>query len=284
MAAAQRAQATSSATATTTTPATALAAGSAPAAAPPAEGLNRAYVGRVFPGSPQFARPEMLKAYALATNDPNPAYLDDSRPGGIVAPPIFPVRLTKEVMFKAVTDPGLNADLLRLVHGEQDKKFFRPIRPWDLVATRATIAGVEDKSSGQILKVTMRCYEEGELADQADQALFIRASKKAAAAAGAGAGEKKGDEAAAAASGSAGKGEVLFESKMKVTDDQTLRYAEASGDNNPIHVDPEVAKMAGFPAMILQGLCTMAFASRAIVLEACAGNPTRLKRFAVRFS
>jgi len=38
------------------------------------------------------------------------------------------------------------------------------------------------------------------------------------------------------------------------------------------------------PGIILQGLCTMAFTSRAIVQEACGGDPSRLKRLAVRFS
>src|SRR6185295_8424898 len=95
-------------------------------------------------------------------------------------------------------------------------------------------------------------------------------------------GEKdKKEEAAPAA---AARGEPVFKSEMQVTDDQSFRYAEASGDNNPIHMDQAVAKMAGLPGIILQGLCTMAFTSRAIVQEAAAGDPLRLRRLAVRFS
>jgi acyl dehydratase len=71
---------------------------------------------------------------------------------------------------------------------------------------------------------------------------------------------------------------------MEVALDQPRRYAEASLDDNPIHLDPEVAKMGGLPGVILHGLCTMAFCSRHFVEGACGGDPRRLKRLAVRFS
>ena len=71
---------------------------------------------------------------------------------------------------------------------------------------------------------------------------------------------------------------------QKIDDDQTYRYAEASGDRNPIHVDENVAKMAGLPGIIVHGLCTMAFTSKAIIDDACAHDPAKLKRLRVRFS
>jgi acyl dehydratase len=150
-------------------------------------------------------------------------------------------------------------------------RFHRPLRPWDLVTTRAIVHSIEDKSSGQILRLLQKAFVEGELVTEALTTLFIRGTKK---------GEKKEEAAPAPAV----KPEVLFEQAMDVARDQPWRYAEASGDNNPIHVDEAVAKMAGFPSVILQGLCTMAFTSRAMVLEACGGDPRRLKRLAVRFS
>ena len=66
--------------------------------------------------------------------------------------------------------------------------------------------------------------------------------------------------------------------------DQTYRYAEASGDNMPIHLDAEIAKSVGLPGIIIHGLCTMAFTSWAAIQEVCGGDPSRLKRLAVRFS
>jgi acyl dehydratase len=67
-------------------------------------------------------------------------------------------------------------------------------------------------------------------------------------------------------------------------EDQTFRYAEASGDHNPFHLDDEVARSLGLPGMIIHGLCTMAFMSRAVVEGVCEGDSTRLRRLALRFS
>jgi acyl dehydratase len=61
----------------------------------------------------------------------------------------------------------------------------------------------------------------------------------------------------------------------------TVRYAGASGDFNPIHIDEEFAKAVGLPGRILHGLWTMAQVARAHT-EA-AGGPERLKRLSVQF-
>jgi acyl dehydratase len=66
--------------------------------------------------------------------------------------------------------------------------------------------------------------------------------------------------------------------------DQTMRYAEASGDRNPIHLDPAVARMAGLPGIVVHGLCTMAFSSKVVIDNLCGRDPARLKRLAVVFS
>lgn len=61
-----------------------------------------------------------------------------------------------------------------------------------------------------------------------------------------------------------------------------IYYAAASGDFNPIHLDPEVGRLAGLGGVILQGLCTMAWAAEAAVNY--AEDPGRIRRLRVRFS
>jgi 3-hydroxybutyryl-CoA dehydratase len=61
-----------------------------------------------------------------------------------------------------------------------------------------------------------------------------------------------------------------------------IYYAAASGDFNPIHIDPEVGRMAGQPGAILQGMCTMAW-----LADACVRyfeDPGRIRKLKVRFS
>ncbi|MFN2612988.1 MAG: MaoC/PaaZ C-terminal domain-containing protein [Solirubrobacterales bacterium] len=72
--------------------------------------------------------------------------------------------------------------------------------------------------------------------------------------------------------------------ELRVTPDKYLphRYAGASGDFNPIHIDPEFAKAVGLPSNILHGLYTMAQVARANAALA-GGDPKALKRLSVQF-
>jgi acyl dehydratase len=72
--------------------------------------------------------------------------------------------------------------------------------------------------------------------------------------------------------------------ELHVTPDKYLpfRYAGASGDFNPIHLDPELAKAVGFPSNILHGLYSMAQVARCAV-QAGGGDPRKLKRLSVQF-
>lgn len=65
--------------------------------------------------------------------------------------------------------------------------------------------------------------------------------------------------------------------------DQAFIYA-LSGDRNPLHRDPNVAKMAGFPRPILHGLCTYGTACRAVISSVCKYDAQKITGFDVRFS
>jgi len=72
--------------------------------------------------------------------------------------------------------------------------------------------------------------------------------------------------------------------ELKVTPDKYLphRYAGASGDFNPIHIDPEFAKAVGLPGNILHGLYGMALVARAAIVGV-EGDARSLKRLSVQF-
>jgi len=77
-------------------------------------------------------------------------------------------------------------------------------------------------------------------------------------------------------------GEAIPE--LRVTPDKYLphRYAGASGDFNPIHIDREFAQQVGLPSNILHGLYSMAQVARAVTGSA-GGDPRTLKRLSVQF-
>ena len=78
------------------------------------------------------------------------------------------------------------------------------------------------------------------------------------------------------------RGEQIEE--LRVTPDKYLphRYAGASGDFNPIHIDPEFARSVGLPGSILHGLYVMALVSKASI-DAAGGDPRSLRRLSVQF-
>jgi acyl dehydratase len=73
--------------------------------------------------------------------------------------------------------------------------------------------------------------------------------------------------------------------ELRVTPDKYLphRYAGASGDFNPIHIDDEFAKMVGLPRNILHGLYSMGLVAKANAVALADGDPRALKKLSVQF-
>lgn len=236
--------------------------------------LNKDLVGKTYEQHEAVTvTAEAARAYAAATDAAIAAYEGD----GGVAPPMFGVAYSFGALTAPILDGDLDADLMRLVHGEQDMRFLRPVHPGDVIRSRSRIERIEEKSSGELLVVGIDSVNQrDEPVLRTESGLFIRGPRRRDKVQG----ERSEREAAADAFESAPR---VFEAKQAVASDQSLRYAEASGDQNPIHVDEDVAKMAGLPGVILHGLCTMAFVHNALVRH-LSGDPARVRRLAVRFS
>ncbi|WP_020666655.1 MaoC/PaaZ C-terminal domain-containing protein [Amycolatopsis nigrescens] len=215
---------------------------------------------------------ERIAEYAKATNDPIERHL-----AGEIASPVFAI----VPVFQALIEPAVEVAPLelipRLVHGEQDFRFHRPIKPGDKLVSRGKTIGYEGLPNGTRGAVYLECRtEDGELVNEQYVTFFFRKFD-----AGETVGElapgHKFDESLRSASSVA---KVV----QHVDEDQTFRYGPAAGDPMPIHLDEETAKMAGLPGIIAHGLCTMAFTSWAVLTELADGRTERLKRLAVRFA
>ncbi|WP_328825556.1 MaoC/PaaZ C-terminal domain-containing protein [Tomitella gaofuii] len=215
---------------------------------------------------------ERIAEYAAATNDPI-----DAHRAGRVAPPVFavvPVFLSMAPAALSVAPPEL---LMKLVHGEQDFRFHRPIVPGDTLVARARPVSYAGRGSGSSVVVHAETRTEaGELVGEQWLTAFFRGVD-----AGPGEGEPAPphplDPALRAAAPAA-------EVRQHIDEDQTFRYSPASGDPMPIHLDDEIAQMAGLPGIINHGLCTMAFTSWAALTELAGADTARLRRLAVRFA
>jgi acyl dehydratase len=166
---------------------------------------------------------------------------------------------------------------LRKVHGEQDIFFLKPIVPKMVLYSRVAPIGVEVRSSGTTITAKSETRDQrDEMVNYQYWTVFYR---------GVYAPMKAGHPAPARpVPPSEPRRDPVAVRVYSVDGDQPVRYAAASGDRGPYHLDESAAKAAGFPGVILHGLCTMAFASRALVETVCAGDSTRLRRFGLRFT
>ncbi len=213
-----------------------------------------------------------VAAYAAATNDSHPEHRS-----GALAPPVFAVLPVWEAMLTAALSVVPPEVAMRVVHAGQDMRFARPLVPGDVLRSRAVPLGVQVRGTGTTLLIKTESRDaSGALVNEQYVTTFFRG-------------------VSGGSSGGASPPEHKLTAELKapgpraeitarVDGDQTVRYAAASGDHNPIHLDDGVARSLGLPGIIVHGLCTMAFAGRAVVEDACGGDPERLRRLAVRFS
>jgi acyl dehydratase len=211
------------------------------------------------------------RAYAAATNDANPAYTS-----GRSVPPVFAVVPTWDAMMVALHDVVPAGDQVAMLHAEQDMHFHTPLAPGRSLVTSAEAYGVRSGRMGT--RFTMRVVSQDEAGGPVVEqfaTMLIRGIDGAPADGG----QAPPDHAFPAAARASRVAEVT----THVDPDQAVRYAAASGDANPIHVDDEAARAVGLPGVILHGMCTMALCSRAVVDSVAGGDPSRLRRLAVRF-
>ena len=215
---------------------------------------------------------ERIQQYAAATND-----TIASHAAGEFAPPVFAVVPAFQAAGAAalkVIPPEL---MMMILHGEQDFHFHAPILPETTLTTRAAPIGLQPRSSGVTVVVKTETRDgDGQLLNEQFWTTFVRGGQ-APEGAGEGAPGHAFDEALRS-------GEPDATVSQTFDKDQTYRYAEASGDPMPIHLDDELAKSMGLPGIIIHGLCTMAFTSVAVIQSECPEDPTRLRRLAVRFA
>jgi acyl dehydratase len=236
-------------------------------------GLNRNLIGKQYPPQDYGVTAEAIRRYARAYNEDNSWFFDLDRPGGIVAPPMFGVVMGWLPIMLVMTDADLGADLLRLLHGEQDMYFHCSVAPGDIVTNVAKILSIEERATGESIIVEVNsATQQGDPVQRILFTAFIRSRGRR---------ERRSNENT---EDRRYLDKPLLRVAQTIDADQPYRYAQASGDHNPIHIDENTAKMAGLPGIIVHGLCTMAFTSKVMIDHLCEHDPRRLKRLRARFA
>ncbi|KAJ4702216.1 enoyl-CoA hydratase 2, peroxisomal [Melia azedarach] len=189
----------------------------------------------------------------------------------------FEVRPTGELDL-----PGLQYDPSLMLHGQQYIELYKPFPSSASIRNESCIAGLHDKGKAAIIEIETKSYnsESGELLCMNRMTTYFR---------GAG-GFSNSYQPFSYSNNPTNKASAVKIPKSRpfaVYEDctqpsQALLYS-LSGDHNPLHLDPKIAKVAGFSRPILHGLCTLGFAVRAIIKCICRGDPNMVKSILGRF-
>jgi acyl dehydratase len=164
-----------------------------------------------------------------------------------------------------VRDLDTGIDWLKLVNGEQGVMLHQPVKPSGTVLGQSRIVEVVDKGAGKGALV----YTERKVTDKASGALIATVTQTTFC--------------------RADGGFQIPERAPDLVCDLGTRPEQAmiyrlSADRNPLHVDPEVAKAAGFDRPIFHGLGTFGVVGHALLKSLCDYDPARVRSFAGRFS
>jgi acyl dehydratase len=193
----------------------------------------------------------------------------------LVALPTLAVTLAAGAM--RLSDPAYGVTYRMLLHAEQTLEMHKLLPVEGTVVSEAHVDEIYDKGAakGAIMYMTRKLYEasSGDLLVTMGNVAFLRAD-----------------------GGFGGKSEGApkprpvpadrppdLQTTLPVTLNQALIY-RLSGDYNPLHIDPEVARSAGFDRPILHGLGGYGTVGRALIKVLCGDDPGRLRRLDVRFT
>jgi len=168
--------------------------------------------------------------------------------------------------------PGLEFNPAMLLHGEQEIAIHQPLPTAASFTTEGRIAEIYDKGKAALAIIeNVSKDESGEPLFTIRMSLFLRGEGGFGGPSGPKAGNVKPERAA----------DGVVESPT--LPQQALLY-RLNGDKNPLHADPEFAKMGGFDTPIIHGLCSYGIACKAIVDDVLDGDTTKVSGYAARFA
>ncbi|SLN30432.1 MaoC/PaaZ C-terminal domain-containing protein [Oceanibacterium hippocampi] len=193
---------------------------------------------------------------------------------GLAALPTMAVVLAYPGFF--LKRPEFGVDWVKILHGEQGIAIHKPIPAEATVIGETRFTGIVDRGAdkGALLYSERKVYEKasGDLLATLTSTTFAR-----------------GDGGFGGPDGPTKKPHPLPDRAPDATVElptlpQAALIYRLSGDFNPLHADPAVARAAGFARPILHGLCTLGVAGHAILKQACGYDASRFRSLELRFS
>jgi acyl dehydratase len=175
-----------------------------------------------------------------------------------------------------LSNPDTGVDAIRLVHGEQGITLYAPLPSEGTVVGKTRVVGIIDKGEGRGALL----YSEKQLRDAETGSLYAATRSTT---------FLRGDGGFGGPAGPVKASHIVPDTAPEIVHETVTRPEQAlwyrwNGDNNPLHLDPDVAAKAGFERPILHGLCSLGIAAHGLVATLCEGEPQRLKGLDARFT
>ncbi len=219
-----------------------------------------------------------LMAYAAGLGEEAPEYLDTTRPGGLLAHPLFAVcyewPLALEVRARALSD----AVALRGVHATHRLTIHRPITAGERLATTATVAALERRAPGAYMVLRFETTDAAgrpvTTTDYGSLYLGVSCDASPSPLSPPGRGHDEGSEPLAS---------PTWTTEIAIPSTLAHVYTECARIWNPIHTDRAVARAVGLPDIILHGTATLALAVSRALRRHPRGPAAPVRALACRF-
>ncbi|MFE1412605.1 MaoC/PaaZ C-terminal domain-containing protein [Streptomyces sp. NPDC085524] len=174
-------------------------------------------------------------------------------------------------MLGGLSAPGIDVNLAMVLHGGHSIQLHRPIPVKGQATSSSKVAAVYDKGKAAVIVLRSEVEDADGPLWTSDAQIFVR-----------GEGGFGGERGPSAKEELPERAPDRIEERH-IRDDQALLY-RLSGDWNPLHADPEFAKLGGFDKPILHGLCSYGMTLKAVVDTALGGDVSRVRAYRTRFA
>lgn len=210
--------------------------------------------------------------YAASLSDMNPFYVDDERPEGIIAPPMYAVTLgwplAKDI-HKQLDVPYSKEVFDQQVHYTEYIEYHRPIMPGSKILIKPTIAAIMPHKSGTHIVYKFEVTDKkGLLHHREYMGCLLRGVECK--------DSGKGENNLPATPRMEVNASPIWESAIHVPREFPYIYDGCTGIFFEIHTSPKFAHAVGLPDILVQGTSTIAFAAREIINREANGDPTKL--------
>ncbi|CAD5212395.1 unnamed protein product [Bursaphelenchus okinawaensis] len=192
---------------------------------------------------------------------------------------VFPTFVVRPGLTSISLDgaPGIAFDLQNILHGEQYIELINPIPDDGQFRTEVQIVDILDKGNSAVIVTNATTYD-----NKTNQKLAVQQFGTFQVGSGKFGGNRTNPGEKTAVPVPKRTPDKVLE--LQTTVDQAALYRHGSGDMNPLHIDKQFAKVAGFKQPILHGLCTMGVSTRAVLKAYGNNDGNNFKAIKVRFS